>query len=324
MCLSQYTQYEVEPQVVEGSPVTRGNQLAMRAGKRKMKNKKVKNPKKKMGASKGNNKGRAARRRAVLRRAGSRSFSSKASGDDGVGKSDEELDDDLAPVKMLNKRKVATATPDLSANVEVAAPESKRGRGRLAHREACEKRSKPKAKAKAKAATAPKAKANPKAKAKGKAKAAAKAKALPKGKAKAKAKSRGRKSTKGKKAEAFLAEVPDSLDGWMNLDGKYLMVEFAAEMYNHRDLPTPEFKNAAWETLPSSDHYKSGVLNVYWTRHACGLTLKAIKKDLTSFSFTNKVIPSNLRTCVAIRAASLLVPWPGNVKWNLYIGPQSE
>ena len=98
------------------------------------------------------------------------------------------------------------------------------------------------------------------------------------------------------------------VQAWLDLDSAFLIQEHVAKFYDYKDVPIPEFKNVVWSSLPGNDNFQSAVLNVYWTRSACGVTMKGLsqKKDVTSFYFGH----GNLNSLVAIKTAQLTAPCP--------------
>ena len=251
--------------------MTRVDQLAARTKKGgKMKNAKGK---KRCRGKKGNKK--TSRRRQVLRR--SRSSSSAALGDvdtlmkkDDPPQGDDEMDEKpQAKPPRAPRKKPAAATP------------------------------KPKAKAKA----TPKPKAKPRQNPRP---ASGEIQMSPKPSAKAPApKKRGRKAIKGGRLTLLGDRVPTTLREWMRLDVRYLMTEYAAEMYDEREMDLPSFKLLVRDNMPPLEKTR---VNIYWTRNSCGLTVKETGKDVTSFYFPGNEVPRTLRTLVAVKAATLLDP----------------
>ena len=289
------------------APATRDDQLGLKVA-RKKRNRKTKKPtkKKKSGGKskqgqKGNIKSKPARRRAVLKRARSHS---PVPEDADVAQDDAEMPDG-ATVHYEPETPGATPRPSTGAKPKAAAKGRPKAKAKAA-------KATPKAKAGAKAKAGPKPKAGAKAKAGAKPKAGAKAKAGPKAKAGAKAKAGPKAKATAKKrgrSEAsggMMDEArPTTLEGWWQLDVAFIMTGFAAEFVDHQDASLADFKRIMRDVLSPGD-YISAALNVYWTRHACGLTIKDVKKDLTSFRFVNSVVKNNLLQAVSIKAAQLM------------------
>ena len=239
---------------------------------------------------------------------------------------------------ILRKSSSSSTLPDRKADFhdvddevdEVAehkpTPRSKRGRkvdskGKGKDANAMESETKP-ANSGAKPKSTPKAKAVPKAKAKAKAKATAKAKAKASAKAKAKAKAKSKATQSGKasteKAGKRKKPVAGEGDLFIELDYDRLdtdeqleaiakrLYEFASEWATDEgNADLDHFKSRMRDVTPKFRHT---LLNAYWTRPACGLTLKASRKDFGSFAFQSKVVPTYVRMAVAIGAAWLLAP----------------
>ena len=280
------------------SPPTRANQLLLK-GKVK-KNKKLKKKGKKVRAS-GNKKialSPSGRRRSVLKKrskdslcASKASLSEDAEGDlrkDDGGKLEPERDE-KATVGRRGRKKSGAAKP--------ANPKPKRA---------------PKAKASPKKKASPKASA--KAKAEAKAKAKAKATATPKAACKAKAKATGKAKASKKRSHedegsVLCMDMPKDLDGWVDVNARLLMVACAREFYDFRHDAMADFKLRMCEVLPEAARFQVALLNKYWTRSSCGVTIKESRKDICSFHLPHPTVTPNLRMCVTTLCALLLVPW---------------
>ena len=290
--------YSMTVEALEGdAAATREDQLGLKAGRKKRNQKTKKTKKKKASSSKkktsktkrGNMKTGPRRRRGVLKRALSHSPVPE----------DEQVAEDAGP----------SARGEDDATVHYEEKEGRSRPSKAMPKPAAKGKAKAKAKgapkARAKAGPAPKAKAKAKAKAgtapKAKAKAKAKAGTAPKAKAPA-TKKRGRPSTSRPMDEP----TPTTLEGWWERDVAFIMTGYAAEFADNEDVSLPEFKRIMRDVLPGPGDYLSGTLNVYWTRHACGLKVKEANKDLTSFRFINSNVKTNLLQAVSVKAAQLM------------------
>ena len=177
-----------------------------------------------------------------------------------------------------------------------------------------------KARAKAKAKSTAKAKASPKgpkpkasAKAKAKTKAkgkAAKPTAVPKAKGKAKAKAR-------KNVARDVAEDTHTIEEWLQADYPRVLMDYALKATDWVDESLAAFKLELRDTLPLFEMTR---LNLYWTRPACGITLKATGKDLCTFGFTKDSfpdLPHNLALALAIQSGVSYVSWLGCYRCNV-------
>ena len=287
-------------QALDGeAPATREDQLRVKAGKKGKRKasenqKSRKKTKKKNAASKKGNLKPKSRRRKVLKKAKARSSSSLSP-----------VPEDAAAEGHAKKPR---HEPGMGWDGWENATGGGKARGKKATKPAAKATAKATAKAKPKAKGKAKAKASPKAVAKSKAK-GPKGKPAAKAKPKAKAKARGASGGKKKAGRRMDEGLPTTMEGWQQLDTAFILTGYAAEFVEHQHAPPAEFKQVVWETLPGAGDYWAGTLNVYWSRYACGLTVKDIKKDLTSFRFVDPDVPKNLSQAVAIKAAQLMVPF---------------
>ena len=285
------------------APATREDQLGLKS-ERKKRNHKTKKAKKKKKTKKVDSKKvkkdsakpGPRRRRAVLKRAARAASHSPVPEDEGMA--------NAGPATVDN----ATVHYEAAAD---GSPRPSRGSSKGASPKAAAK-----ANAKARGAPKPNTKTAPKAKAKAKAKAGpagpkpkakAKAKAGPARKDKAAPKKRGRPAANGGTPSGSMDEpMPTTLRGWWDMDVAFIMTGCAAEPTDQMDVGLPEFKRVMRDALPGPGDYMSGVLNVYWTRHACGLKVRGANKDLTSFRFVNSNVKPNLLQAVSVKAAQLM------------------
>ena len=291
-------------------------QLTLRATKKKKNTsqKDAENPKKKKkktGKKKGKKtskktvkkNGKVSSRRCLLKRASSQMARPEASVDEEAWPNDawdDAVPEDEAEIKK--PRKSGAAAPKAKAKGKAAAKAKAPG-------------AKAKAKATAKAGAKAKAKATPKARAKAKAKATSKAGA--------KAKRRPRKTDPSPKAKAdsikkgkvpLASEAPEmefdfhAEDAAEQVETLIAEFGFAYSGSDYADVPT--FKHEMKEEMPKFVHT---LFNPYWTRSACGLTLKALRRDLGSFNFGTNHMPPHLRMALAVKAAWILAPGVFNV-----------
>ncbi|CAE7616184.1 unnamed protein product, partial [Symbiodinium sp. CCMP2456] len=117
-------------------------------------------------------------------------------------------------------------------------------------------------------------------------------------------------SRKGKaKATKAASGDDEAVSGKPKRDtnARLLMISFAREFYEHRHDSIAQFKLRICEVLPEATRYKVALLNKYWTRYSCGVTIKETRKDITSFHIPHSKVLPNLRLCVTFRCALLLV-----------------
>ena len=320
--------------MLSGEPVDRVKQLTLRATKKKKNTsqKDAENPKKKKTGKKKGKKtskknGKVSSRRCLLKRASSQMARPEASVDEEAWPNDawdDAVPEDEAEIKK--PRKSGAAAPKAKAKGKAAAKAKAPGAKAKAKATAkagakAKAKATPKARAKAKAKAT--AKAGAKAKAKATAKAGAKAKAKATAKAGAKAKGRPRKTDPSPKAKAdsikkgkvpLASEAPEmefdfhAEDAAEQVETLIAEFGFAYSGSDYADVPT--FKHEMKEEMPKFVHT---LFNPYWTRSACGLTLKALRRDLGSFNFGTNHMPPHLRMALAVKAAWILAPGVFNV-----------
>ena len=218
-----------------------------------------------------------------------------------------------APSPMKSRKrsvlKASRSASKKSQGAEEVEPGARGSSGKTRKAPKAKESAKPK---RAKSNVAAESPADSRAKSKGKgmpkAKAKAKAKALATTKAKAKAK--GRAST-GQAANAKRKASPPARpsNGTEGVDAD--MVQRLVDYYDNVKLEmtspcTLEFKSLAKHHLQNSVHIR---YNIYWPRCSCGLTSRALKKDVVTIAYNSPDATAKQNLLVATKSAEQLVPW---------------
>lgn len=216
-----------------------------------------------------------------------------------------------APSPMKSRKrsvlKASRSASKKSQGAEEVEPGARGSSGKTRKAPKAKESAKPK-RAKSNVAAESPADSRAKSKGKGMPKAKAKAKALATTKAKAKAK--GRAST-GQAANAKRKAAPPARpsNGTEGVDAD--MVQRLVDYYDNVKLEmtspcTLEFKSLAKHHLQNSVHIR---YNIYWPRCSCGLTSRALKKDVVTIAYNSPDATAKQNLLVATKSAEQLVPW---------------